>query len=112
MLATLICFFEARPAPCSRHSVPRRPASHGAWIRVGPLARVNACDFIDTPEAESSRREFMGVTNGRPNNLTMAYHWARMIELQHACEKMQELLHDPDLQGDDLIAPKGERRGE
>ena len=25
---------------------------------------------------------------------------------------MQELLHDPDLQGDDLIAPKGERRGE
>jgi NAD-reducing hydrogenase large subunit len=25
----------------------------------------------------------------------MAYHWARMIELLHAIEKIRELLHDP-----------------
>jgi len=41
----------------------------------------------------------------------MAYHWARMIELLHAMEKITELLHDPDLQGRDLLA-KGERREE
>ncbi len=81
------------------------------WYRVGPLARVNACDFIDTPEAETARKEFLSVTNGKPNNITMAYHWARMIELLHAGEKIRELLHDPDLQGTDLMA-KGERRGE
>ena len=81
------------------------------WYRVGPLARVNTCDFIDTPEAEKARKEFMALTGGRPNNITMAYHWARMIELLHAVEKINELLHDPDLQGTDLIV-KGKRRNE
>lgn len=81
------------------------------WFRVGPLARVNAADFIDTPEAEAARQEFMALTGGRPNNLTMAYHWARMIEVLHSAEKIKELLNDTDLQGDDLIV-KGERRSE
>jgi NAD-reducing hydrogenase large subunit len=82
------------------------------WYRVGPLARINTCDFIDTPEAEDERQEFMAVTEGKPNNITMAYHWARMIELLHSGEKIQQLLIDSDLQGDDLIAHSGERRGE
>ncbi|MBR9975176.1 MAG: Ni/Fe hydrogenase subunit alpha [Bacteroidetes bacterium] len=81
------------------------------WYRVGPLARVNACDFIDTPEAEAARQEFMAVTNGKPNNLTMAYHWARMIETLHSIEKIRDLLHDSDLQGTDLVL-KGDRRPE
>jgi NAD-reducing hydrogenase large subunit len=81
------------------------------WYRVGPLARVNCCDFIDTPEAEEARREFMSLTDGKPNNITMAYHWARMIESLHAAEKIKELLNDSDLQGDDLVTT-GERRNE
>jgi len=81
------------------------------WYRVGPLARVNACDFIDTPEAEAARKEFMAVTDGKPNNITMAYHWTRMIETLHTIEKIKELLHDPDLQGNDLVV-SGERREE
>ncbi len=32
------------------------------WYRVGPLARINTCDFIDTPEAEAARKEFMALT--------------------------------------------------
>jgi NAD-reducing hydrogenase large subunit len=81
------------------------------WYRVGPLARVNICDSIPSPEAEQERREFMALTAGKPNNITMAYHWARMIETLHAIEMIKELLHDPDLQGTDLVA-QGERRGE
>ncbi len=81
------------------------------WYRVGPLARVNTCDFIDTPEAEKARQEFMAVTDNKPNNITMAYHWARMIELLHSVEKINDLLNDPDLQGNDLVV-KGERRNE
>ncbi|MBN1787589.1 MAG: Ni/Fe hydrogenase subunit alpha [Sedimentisphaerales bacterium] len=81
------------------------------WYRVGPLARVNTCDFIDTPEAEEARKEFMAVTDNKPNNITMAYHWARMIEVLHSVEKINELLNDPDLQGNDLVV-KGERRNE
>ena len=85
--------------------------TENGWYRVGPLARMNTCDFIDTPEAEAARKEFMAVTNGKPNNITMAYHWTRMIELLHSCEKIKELLNDPDLQGTDLVV-KGERRHE
>lgn len=81
------------------------------WYRVGPLARLNTCDFIDTPEAEKARKEFTAVTGGKPNNITMAYHWARMIELLHSMEKIKELLHDKDLQGKDLVV-KGKRREE
>jgi NAD-reducing hydrogenase large subunit len=81
------------------------------WYRVGPLARINTCDRIDTPEAEAARKEFMGLTEGKPNNITMAYHWTRMIEVLHSAEKIHELLHDDDLQGDDLVV-EGERRNE
>jgi NAD-reducing hydrogenase large subunit len=81
------------------------------WYRVGPLARLNTCDFIDTPEAEEARKEFMALGGGRPVHVTMAYHWARMIELLHSIEKMAELLDDPDLQGEDLVV-KGEPRRE
>ena len=81
------------------------------WYRVGPLARINCCDSIDTPEAEAARAEFAAVTDGKPNNITMAYHWARMIELLHAVEKIRQLLHDPDLQGEDLVV-SGQRREE
>ena len=81
------------------------------WYRVGPLARLNTCDFIDTPAAEKERREFASLNAGKPNNITMAYHWARMIELLHAIEKIEELLNDSDLQKNDLLA-QGQRRGE
>lgn len=81
------------------------------WYRVGPLARVNACDSIDTPEAEEARKEFMSVTNGKVNNISMAYHWTRMIEVLHSIEKIRELLNDSDLQGSDLVT-KGDRREE
>jgi len=81
------------------------------WYRVGPLARLNTCDFIDTPEAEAERKEYKALTEGKPNNITMCYHWSRMIEALHSIEKIKELLHDPDLQGDDLVTT-GERREE
>ena len=81
------------------------------WYRVGPLSRVNTCDFIDTPEAEAARQEFAAVSDQRPNHLTLGYHWARMIEVLHSIEKIGELLNDGDLQGDDLVV-KGQRRSE
>ncbi|MBD3266303.1 Ni/Fe hydrogenase subunit alpha [bacterium] len=79
------------------------------WYRVGPLARINNCDFIDTAIAERERKEFMALGGGRPIHSTMAYHWARMIETVHAAEKIKALLNDPDLQGDNLYT-EGERR--
>lgn len=81
------------------------------WYRVGPLARLNTCDFIDTPEAEAARKDFKSLTEGKPNHVTMGFHWARMIETLHSIEKIIDLLHDRDLQGTDLVA-RGQRRRE
>jgi NAD-reducing hydrogenase large subunit len=77
------------------------------WYRVGPLARIDNCDFIATPLAEEERKEFMALGEGEPIHVTLAYHWARMIELLHSIEAIKDLLLDPDIFGDELVA-KGE----
>jgi len=102
---------EVRPWSYMKFPFIRSLGPENGWYRVGPLARLNTADFIDTPEAEAARKEFKAVTNGKPNNISLAYHWARMIELLHAIEKIQLLLHDRDLQGTDLVV-RGERREE
>jgi NAD-reducing hydrogenase large subunit len=73
------------------------------WNRVGPLARINVCDFIATPLADKARKEFIAFTGKRVNNSTMYSHWARLIEVLHCAEEMKILLNDPELLGDDLV---------
>jgi NAD-reducing hydrogenase large subunit len=82
------------------------------WYRVGPLARVNNCDFISTPLAEAARKRFKGFAQGDFVHDTLAYHWARMIEALHCAESINELLHDPDITGTDLVATHGDKRAE
>jgi NAD-reducing hydrogenase large subunit len=81
------------------------------WYRVGPLARVQNCDFIPSPLAEAERREFVAWGHGEPVHATLAYHWARMIELLHAVEVIAALLDDPDVMEGELMAG-GMRRSE
>ncbi|NNE02589.1 MAG: Ni/Fe hydrogenase subunit alpha [Eudoraea sp.] len=81
------------------------------WNRVGPLARVNICDGIETPLAEQERLDFKAITGGKINNMTMYTHWARLIEILYCAEMMKKLLEDDDLLSQDLIR-KGERRKE
>ena len=73
------------------------------WYRVGPLARINNCDFIDTTLAEEQRKLFKAFTPGRPVHSVLAYHWARLIELLYCAEAIQALIRDPDIQGKDLV---------
>ena len=42
---------------------------------------------------------------------TLAFHWARMIEMLHCAEAIQELLNDPDITGTDLVVT-GEKRSQ
>jgi len=72
------------------------------WYRVGPLARVNNCERFTTPLAENERRAFVQIGGGSPVQASLAYHWARMIELLHCAEAIGELLDDDDLLGNDL----------
>jgi len=79
--------------------------------RVGPLARINNCDFIDTPLAEAARIEFRALADEGLVQSTLAYHWARMIETLYCAEGIQVLLNDPDLLSNDLLA-KGDMQPE
>ena len=78
------------------------------WYTVGPLARVNTADFIDTPLAQKELEDFKAYNNGKPSNKPMHMHWARLIEILHAAEKMKELLSDPDILQGELIT-KGQK---
>lgn len=81
------------------------------WYRVGPLARLNTCDFIPSPLAQKEFEEFKAYSNGKPNNSTMHYHWARLIEVLHSAEMMKELLNDSDLLTGELVV-KGQKQNE
>jgi NAD-reducing hydrogenase large subunit len=74
------------------------------WYRVGPLARVQNCDFIPTPRAEAERQAFVAWGQGDLVHATLAYHWARMIEMLHSVEVIAELLDSPALLSGDLLS--------
>jgi NAD-reducing hydrogenase large subunit len=78
------------------------------WYRVGPLARLNTCDFIPTPLAQKEFEIYKAYTNGKPNNMSMHMHWARLIELLHSAEMIKILLNDPDLMKGELVV-KGKK---
>jgi len=80
----------------------RAQGREAGWYRVGPLARVNNCSHIPSARAEAQRQRFLAQG---PVHGTLAYHWARMIEMLHAMEVIAELLQDAALLGGDLTAP-------
>lgn len=64
--------------------------------RANTLARINVCDHMDTPLAQAELEEFRKLF-GRPAQLTLLYHWARLIELLHHAENAMRLLNDPEI---------------
>ena len=72
--------------------------------RTNTLARMNVCDRMRTPLAQKEFEEFRGKF-GRPVQLTLAYHWARLIELLYNAEYAVELLKSPDITSTDIRLP-------
>jgi len=64
--------------------------------RTNALARMNVVDRIRTPLAQKELEEFR-QNFGRPAQLTLLYHWARLIELVYTAERAVELLADPEI---------------
>ena len=81
------------------------------WYTVGPLARLNNADFIDTPLAQQEFEKFKSYSGGKLSHKAMHFHWARLIEILHSAEKMKELLNDPDLMEGELVV-KGTKQME
>ncbi len=72
------------------------PAKPGGIYRTNTLARINVCDSIDTALAQAELEAFRGLF-GRPAQLTLLYHWARLIELLYNAENAVRLLADPEI---------------
>ncbi len=69
---------------------------------VAPLARLNACDGMATPEAQGAYEKYFETLGGKPVHHTLANHWARVVELLYAAERMKELADDPELTSEDI----------
>jgi F420-non-reducing hydrogenase large subunit len=63
---------------------------------VAPMARLNVADAMATPIAQGAYEKYI-ATLGKPVHHTLANHWARVVELVYAAERMKELAEDPEL---------------
>jgi NAD-reducing hydrogenase large subunit len=64
--------------------------------RVGPLARLLVSERCGTPEADREREEML-ATYGKVRTSSFFYHYARLIEILYASERMEMILHDQDI---------------
>jgi len=64
---------------------------------VAPLARLNVADGMATPHAQEAYEEMFNMLGGKPVHHTLANHWARIIEMIYAAERIKELAEDPEI---------------
>lgn len=69
--------------------------------RVGPLARLNVAESMATPLAQGAFEKYR-ETLGKTVQATLAYHWARLIELMYNAERLLELSKDPEITNPDI----------
>ena len=76
--------------------------------RVGPLGRLNAAEGMATPMADKEYKRFYETLGGKSVNSTLAFHWARLIELLYATERADELIKDSEITSKKVRNPVGE----
>jgi F420-non-reducing hydrogenase large subunit len=76
--------------------------------RVGPLGRLNAAEGMATPLAQQEYETMYKTLGGKPVHSTLAFHWARLIELLYASERAMELVQDSAITDKDVRSPVGE----
>jgi F420-non-reducing hydrogenase large subunit len=70
--------------------------------RASPLSRLNAADGMATPLAQAEYEKFYDTLGGKPVHATLATHWARLIEVLYAAERVLELAQDPEITSTDV----------
>jgi len=79
--------------------------------RVGPLARLNASEGMATPLAQQEYERMYETLGGKPVHSTLAFHWARLVELLYAAERTLELSRDEEITSKEIRNKPG-RPGE
>lgn len=70
--------------------------------RVAPLARLNVAEGMATPLAQAEYEKMYSALGGKPAHYTLAFHWARLIEVMFAAEHLLALLKDKSITSDDI----------
>ena len=65
--------------------------------RVNSLARLNVADGMATPLAQVEYEKMFETLGGKPVHATLAFHWARVIEILYAAERLLELCQDKEI---------------
>ncbi len=65
--------------------------------RVGPLGRLNVSEGMATPLAQQEYERMYETLGGKPVHSTLAFHWARLIEILYAAERALELSRDEEI---------------
>jgi F420-non-reducing hydrogenase large subunit len=86
--------------PLGWHGFEEGP--HSGIYAVAPLARLNAADGMATPLAQRACEEFFATLGGKPVHHTLATHWARVVEILQAAERIVELVNDPEITSPDI----------
>jgi len=76
--------------------------SDSGIYRVGPLGRLNAAEGMATPIAQQEYEKMYETLGGKPVHSTLAFHWARLIELLYATERCLELSRDEEITSKDV----------
>jgi F420-non-reducing hydrogenase large subunit len=76
--------------------------------RVGPLGRLNSSSGMATPLAQAEYEAMYKTLGGKPVHGTLAFHWARLIELLYATERALELVRDPEITSTNIRNKPGE----
>jgi len=77
--------------------------------RVGPLARLNVCNHIGTPEADRELTE-LRQRFGPVMTSSFLYHYARLVEILACLEAIERLMDDPDILSPNCRARAGINR--
>lgn len=67
-----------------------------------PLSRLNVADGMATPLAQEEYERMYATLGGKPVHHTLATHWARLIEILYAAERLLELSQDPEITSPDI----------
>ena len=76
--------------------------SESGIYSVAPLARLNASDGMATPEAQRACEELYKTLGGKPVHMTLANHWARVVEMLQAAETCVQLVHDSEITSSEI----------
>ncbi len=76
------------------------------------MGRLNVAEKIDTPLANEEFKTYRQINPGKPIENTLYFHYARLIEILFAVERVKVLLDDPDIMSNDILNTRHDFKGE